>query len=481
MPFLQPLGERLTVCHFVAILIGLPSRRKSMAKRKKQPKASELSRKHHYVSKRMQRQRRMLLAGGGAFLLLVLGIVGWGILNQTVLLKRKPVARVNQQVITAGEFQQRVRFQRAVDVMQIERMLDSLQAMMQNPMLAGYFAQQIQSLTQQLDAPEQLGQNVLDALIDEKLIVQKAKAMGITVTDAEVEKSLQESFGYYPDGTPTPTPTLPPIPTSTLSPTQLALLPPTATPTATPTAAASPTATPAASPTAVPPTPTPYTKEAFEKAYQQYLSRIQELAQVDERVLREIVRAQLYRQKLYEQVTKDTPRTREEVWARHILVKDEKTAQEVRQKLLAGGDWQKLAAEYSQDPGSKNKGGDVGWFGRGQMAAAFEKAAFSLKIGEISEPVKTRFGWHIIQVLGHEDRPLADYEYQQARQAAFKQWLKQAKAEADIEIFDTWKRFVPDKPTLSPQLQQEVKQFLDLFSQMQQPQLPPQPQPQQQP
>jgi parvulin-like peptidyl-prolyl isomerase len=73
-------------------------------------------------------------------------------------------------------------------------------------------------------------------------------------------------------------------------------------------------------------------------------------------------------------------------------------AQEIRKKLDEGADFNKLAAEESDDTGSKNTGGDLNFFHRGQMVGPFEDAAFALKVGEISQPVKTQFGYHIIKV-----------------------------------------------------------------------------------
>jgi peptidyl-prolyl cis-trans isomerase C len=73
-------------------------------------------------------------------------------------------------------------------------------------------------------------------------------------------------------------------------------------------------------------------------------------------------------------------------------------AQEIRKKLAAGADFAVLAAQESDDPGTKGKGGDLSFFKHGQMVPPFDQAAFSLKVGEISEPVKTQFGYHIIRV-----------------------------------------------------------------------------------
>ncbi|NBJ69138.1 MULTISPECIES: peptidylprolyl isomerase [Clostridia] len=86
-----------------------------------------------------------------------------------------------------------------------------------------------------------------------------------------------------------------------------------------------------------------------------------------------------------------------EVKAQHILVEDEKTAKEVKKKLDDGKDFSDLAKEYSTD-GSAEKGGDLGYFSAGQMVPEFEDAAYSMKKNEISDPVKTQHGFHIIKV-----------------------------------------------------------------------------------
>lgn len=88
----------------------------------------------------------------------------------------------------------------------------------------------------------------------------------------------------------------------------------------------------------------------------------------------------------------------EEIEARHILVDSEDKAKELRAKIVAGGDFAQLAKENSTDTGSKDQGGVLGYFGHGQMVPEFEAAAFKLEKGQISEPVHTNYGWHIIKV-----------------------------------------------------------------------------------
>jgi len=102
----------------------------------------------------------------------------------------------------------------------------------------------------------------------------------------------------------------------------------------------------------------------------------------------------------------------EQIEAAHVLIASSndrtepealKLAQEVRAKALAGTDFAELAKQYSTDSGSKNKGGALGFFGRGRMVKPFEEAAFALtEVGAISEPVKTSFGYHVIKLLGRK-------------------------------------------------------------------------------
>ena len=97
----------------------------------------------------------------------------------------------------------------------------------------------------------------------------------------------------------------------------------------------------------------------------------------------------------------------EELKASHILVKDEEKAKEIASKLTAGDEkaFADAAKANSLDPGSKEEGGSLGFFGRGQMVPQFEEAAFKLKKGEISAPIQTQFGWHIIKVDDRRAKP----------------------------------------------------------------------------
>ncbi|MFZ5814861.1 MAG: peptidylprolyl isomerase [Bacillota bacterium] len=130
-----------------------------------------------------------------------------------------------------------------------------------------------------------------------------------------------------------------------------------------------------------------------------------------------------------------------ELKARHILVNSEEEAKAIKQQLDGGADFAALAKEKSTEPGAKESGGDLGTFGRGRMVPEFEKAAFALKKNEISAPVQTQFGWHVIQVLEiNGTAPEFEQMKEQVReqmvdkevQAKFSEWLANLRDKAEI-------------------------------------------------
>jgi len=112
--------------------------------------------------------------------------------------------------------------------------------------------------------------------------------------------------------------------------------------------------------------------------------------------------------KFYEQ-NKDKFKTGEQVKASHILVKTEKEAKDILAQLKSGGKFEELAKKNSVDSSSA-KGGDLGWFGKGSMVPAFEKAALALKEGQISDVVKSDFGFHIIKLTGKRPAGIRPFE-----------------------------------------------------------------------
>ena len=113
--------------------------------------------------------------------------------------------------------------------------------------------------------------------------------------------------------------------------------------------------------------------------------------------------------KLYDETAKSMPAD-EEVRARHILVEDEGEAKKVAARVKGGEDFAKVAAEVSKDPGSKTDGGELGFFTKDRMVEPFAEAAFKMKPNEISDPVKSQFGWHVIQVEERRTKPAPTFE-----------------------------------------------------------------------
>jgi peptidyl-prolyl cis-trans isomerase D len=470
----------------------------------KQTKA--LTKKHIARLERERRQTRMIVWTAVAVVVIVVGLIGYSLINENYLKPLQAVARVGEEKITTAQFQARVRLQRDQIINQY------MQYSQFGQMFGMDFSSQLSQLESQLSesGAQTLGKNVLDSMINEILLRNEAAKLGITVSEEEIQNRMQDIFNYYPNGTPiptltptevvmptisaaeaalvtiTPTPTLELTPsgtetltalptgtldltvtaTATLDPsiTPTATLPPTATlePTNTPTATltSTPTQTETPAPTSTPePTATPYTKEAFDTNFAKGMESFAKYG-ISEADYRKLIELDILRTKIMEYVTKDMKPFEDQVWARHILVGDEETANKVRERLLNGEDFAVVAKELSQDTSNSETGGDLGWFGKGTMETAFEEAAFSQKVGEIGKPIQTSFGWHIIQVIGHEERPLTTDQFDQAKQTAFDNWLLDLRKKAEdaslVQIYDIWMTRVPLDPDLATALGQST-------------------------
>lgn len=147
----------------------------------------------------------------------------------------------------------------------------------------------------------------------------------------------------------------------------------------------------------------------------------------------------LVTQRIRDRVTTDACATVEQVQARHILVADEATAQQVRAQLDGGADFGALAQQFSQDVTTRQSGGDLGWFARGQLLqAAVEDAAFSLNQGEISAPTQSELGYHIIQTVERSSDRAVDAETcYRLTESVFQRWLQGIRSAAQIVPFPT--------------------------------------------
>jgi peptidyl-prolyl cis-trans isomerase SurA len=156
--------------------------------------------------------------------------------------------------------------------------------------------------------------------------------------------------------------------------------------------------------------------------------------------------------KLMEKRSDETQHIVNQTKVRHILIKPDlilsgsearKRIEQLKQRIEAGEDFAELATSHSADKGSASQGGDLGWVNPGVMVKPFEEAMNALPIGEISHPVQTQFGWHILQVLDRRQfDDTEEYRRNQAREAvrqrkiepAMANWLRRIRDEAFVEV-----------------------------------------------
>jgi peptidyl-prolyl cis-trans isomerase C len=147
---------------------------------------------------------------------------------------------------------------------------------------------------------------------------------------------------------------------------------------------------------------------------------------LEQKLLTDLVKEQKTEAKLkeiYDEAVKDRE-GQDEAKASHILLETEAEAKDIKKKLDGGADFAKLAGQFSKDPGSKINGGQLGYFTADKMVPEFSKAAFAMKKGQISAPVKSNFGWHVIKL--EDKRPLVIPTMEQAKPALEKELARRA-------------------------------------------------------
>jgi peptidyl-prolyl cis-trans isomerase D len=433
-------------------------------------KSQIVTKKHLARQQRERLQNRYILIVSVAVVVIVVGLIGFGIVQQYLIQPQQPVAKIGNKVVTTKQFQTYARYERVQWIQQYQYYQQLQQFFGTDQSSLSYIQQLMSQIDYQLQSSV-LGQNAVDYLVANQIIQEEAAKRGIIVSSDEVDKALQDYLGYFPNGTPTTEPTSIPVPTSTLNPTQLALIPPTATAiptsTATPTptitvtqeiASSTPTivitptttlavtATPAVTSTPSP-TPTPYTTQEYATNFQQFASNMKTVANLSEADLRWIFTMQIFRQKVFDAITADISRQQDQVWARHMVLTDQTQAQAAYDRVTKGEDFITVATEVMS---GTNNTTDLGWFGKGTLDSNAESIVWDMKIGQISQPIQTSNGWEIFQVLGHEIRTLSDADFNTLKQTDFQNWINDQQTAQNAQIFDTWKTRVPTSPTIPP-------------------------------
>jgi hypothetical protein len=308
----------------------------------------------------------------------------------------------------------------------------------------------------ELQIPDQLGNRVVNDMVEDEIVRQKAAELGITITQEDIDAAKQEYFQFDPAtaGLP-PTPTLTPTitPTPFVSPTPSPV--PTTTPTPEITEEATVEATPEVEPTATwtpLPTGTPTPTLTADELVTQYNTNVDEYydtvrigAGVSDETIDRYFELLALRKAVRDSVTADDPSLTLHVDARHILVATEEEAQDVIVALDAGDLFPDLARSVSTDTGSGAQGGELGWTPVTNFVKPFADAVRDAEIGAIVGPVQTEFGYHVIQVRARENRELEEDQLETAKNSVFENWLEEQRTaqQESIEVFDVWTSFVP--------------------------------------
>lgn len=318
------------------------------------------------------------------------------------------VATVNGTPISGVEFVQRARYKRYVLVSQYNRLKDLYAVVSQqnNAETSQTMQQQMADIAEMLNSPQEIGQQTLDDLIQEALIRQEAERRGITVSDAEIQDEINHTFQYYPEGAPTPAAGKTPEPT-----------------------------------------PVSIQKDVFDKKYQTMLTEVKANTNQSEAEIRNFFKTQIITRKLVDVLFPQISQGDEQVHISQILVANNDTAQTVLRMLGSGQSWEKLVSTYSQDPTALENKGDIGWFGIGQLPAALEEAAFSTPVGQVTAPLQSDYGWHLLKIIEKEYKPFTAERLATVRNQLMASWTTQQRS-SGVEITSGWEQLIPYIPAL---------------------------------
>jgi peptidyl-prolyl cis-trans isomerase D len=383
------------------------------------------------IRKRDQERQRWVLFGIAGIAALVILVLIFGFIQVYILQPNSPIAKVDGVPISNALYQKMYRFQSYQFTRNLAQMQQQQAQYAGDPKQKFMYDYLTQNLQQLQSRQASMPQDVLSTLIDDQLIRKEAAKRGITVTPDDVQKELQRQFGYDPNP---PTPTA----TPTLTATQVLTITPT-------------------------PTTAPMTADDFKKLYAGSLSEFQKVANLTDADFREILGNSLMRDKLQKVLETEVPTMTEQIHASHILIATKQPtdttglspekltemqkaadaeakakAESALKRVTTGGeDFAKVAAEVSDDTGSKDKGGDLDWHPRGDMVPEFEAVAWKLQPGQIyTDVVQSQYGYHVIKLDEYDkNHPLSAYALQTRQGQALDNWLATARQSAKIENF----------------------------------------------
>lgn len=431
-------------------------------------------------------QRIFLLAMAGAATLIVL-ILGIGTVYEYVIKPNAVVAEVNDHEIRRRDYWK----YQSVTLYNQARQYESFAMQTSGPQQQQFlqFAASFDQQREDVWGSTEVNDITIQQMIDDRLYVDGAAAMGITVSEEEADLFALNAFASQdaPLVTPLPSPTLIPVRAEYATQTAEALAteqsialgtpvaPPQATPVVgTPGGGGQP-ATPAATPivdagpaTPVPgdvATPDPVTvRDNAESQYALFREDVLSEANMSVEEFEDLyIVPQVVRTRVDHQVTSSVPQTADQVNGAHILVGTQELANQLYEQATSGADFGQLARANSTDATTAATGGQLGWFTPQEVPTAVADAVFGLQPGQIGAPVQSEFGWHIVRVSEREeDRPLTAAQYQLEVDKALESWLQQQRAAASIstdaetEPSPTPAQFAPPAGAPTPEMTPEA-------------------------
>ncbi len=376
---------------------------------------------------REESQRKLVVIGLGSAVILLVLILIVGATYQYFLLPNQTLARVGETTITRGDYWKVRKLELLNQFNQYSQLANSVGAEQ-----AQQYQQAAEQARQQLQTVESDTPNTttVERMVNNEVILQHMGDVGVSVSDNEIDDFITNAFAPSPLASPTPT--LPIDPTAaawqaaSASPSPSASTEPSPSPENPDTASPSPSASP---------TPNPADVRATATAtFGQYKDNLLSQAGMStDDFKRLVVRPEVALNKVQSALQAKVPLRGEQVHAAHILVATEDAAKLIVDQTLKEKDFAQVAKDQSSDSGTAVNGGDLGWFPRGVMVKEFDDVAFSLQPGQVSQPVHTQFGWHVIKVMEREnDRPVTSEMLSSLRGQAVTKWLDTQKSATTI-------------------------------------------------
>lgn len=358
------------------------------------PESARQTKKQIAVGRKQARQNRIIWLSVGILGLIILLVLLAGLVSEFVLAPASAVATVNGARIRVDTFQDLLQYRRYTTHMNIISLQNELIGLDQNQQgndfLSSFYQQQLELLQSSLLT---LDQDVLDELIDDALILEKANTEGVTVTDQDVQDALDEDLRQAAAP-----------PQATITDTQTSL-----------------------TPTAIP-------REQLDEIYQTALDSMG----LGDKQFRTILKRSLLRTELQDALASQVVTTGLVIHVQLIETDTADQATAAQARIAGGEDFAVVATEVSTDTLTAANGGDVGWVTTGQLSLRYgeelENEAFALGVGQL-ETVESNGKYYVITVLERDENgPLPADVIAQRQNSALSDWLAERKAAPDVEI-----------------------------------------------